>query len=265
MPSAVYAAGMAAGTVAMSGVAVAYEQFLAIGLITSIAWMAYLLDRAKPLARWHDPADQMADAARDAWVGRHRIGMNLAAIEAGIMASVLALIIEPWLVLLVPVGAASVLAYGARASDSRRVRPKDVLVIKNVLTGLAYATLIGCVLWVMLPSHEGLWIAQAVVSLMVMADAMLSDIDDTPADATFGTRTMSVWAGRRWARTVGLGVHGMAVVLWLVLGTGTGGLFAYGLPLTAIILTLSPALRTAIDLRAGLLGAVALLWLATHS
>ncbi|MFI4916022.1 MAG: UbiA family prenyltransferase [Phycisphaerales bacterium JB060] len=264
MPSAVYAAGVAAGTLAMVGATVVYDQALAIGLITSIAWMAHLLDRAKPLARWHDPADRMADAQRDAWVLRHRLGLNVAAIEAAIIACVLALIIDPWLVLLVPFGAASVLVYGARKSDSRRTRPKDVLVIKNAITGLAYATLIGCVLRAELPEPSGLGLPLAMVALLVAADAMLSDIDDTPADATFGTRTVSVFAGRRWARGIGLGLHALAIVLWLVLGTGWGNAFAYGMPLSAAAIVLAPTLRRAIDLRAGLLGAVALAWLVTH-
>lgn len=255
---------MAAGALAMAGAAVAYEQALAIGLVASVAWMAHLLDRAKPLARWHDPADRMADAARDAWVMRHRLGLNMAAIEAGVIACVLALIIEPWLALLVPVGAASVLIYGARRSDSRRVRPKDVLVIKNALTGLAYATLIGCVLWAVLPEPGGLGLALAMVALLVAADAMLSDIDDTPADATFGTRTVPVFAGRRWASGIGLGLHALAIVLWLVLGAGSGGIFAYGMSLSTAAIVLAPTLRRAIDLRAGLLGAMALAWLVTH-
>ena len=255
---------MAAGALAMVGAAVACEQALAIALVASIAWMAHLLDRAKPLARWHDPADRMADAARDAWVQRHRLGLNLAAIESGIIASVLALIIEPWLTLLVPVGAASVLVYGARKSGSRRVRPKDVLIVKNALTGLAYTTLIGCVLWAVLPERDGLWTALAMLALLVAADAMLSDIDDTPADATFGTRTVSVFAGRRWASGVGLGLHGLAIVLWVALGTGSGRVFAYGMPVSAAAIVLAPTLRRAIDLRAGLLGAVALAWLVAH-
>lgn len=265
MPSAVYAAGISAGGIAMVGAAVAGKQLLAIALITCVAWMAHLLDRAKPLARWHDPADRMADAARDAWVARRRRWLNAAALASGVGACALALIIEPWLVVLVPVGAVAVVAYGARKSDSRRTRPKDVLIIKNALTGLAYATLVGCVLWVVLPGREGLWLSLLVISLLVAADAMLSDIDDTPADATFGTRTVSVLAGRRWASGIGLALHGVAVVLWTVLGTGSGKAFAYGMPLTAAAIVLAPTLRRGIDLRAGGLGAAALGWLVLRS
>ncbi len=265
MPSAVYAAGVSAGTIAMAGGVVVGTQLLAIALITCIAWMAHLLDRAKPLARWHDPADRMADAARDAWVVRRRRWLNASALASGAAACGLALVIEPWLIVLAPVGAAAVITYGARNSNSRRIRPKDVLIIKNALTGLAYATLVGCVLWAVLPERIGLWMSLAVIALLVAADAMLSDIDDTPADATFGTRTVSVLAGRRWASGIGLALHSVAVVLWMVLGTGSGEAFAYGTPLTAAAIVLFPTLRRAIDLRAGVLGAIALGWLVLRS
>lgn len=265
MPSAAYAAGVSTGTLAMVGAAGTGTQVLGIALVTCIAWMAHLLDRAKPLARWHDPADRMADAARDAWVVRRRRWLNAAAMASGASACVLALVIEPWLVVLVPIGAASVLVYGARKSESRRVRPKDVLVVKNALTGLAYATLVGCVLWAVLPERAGLWIPLLMVALLVAADAMLSDIDDTPADATFGTRTVSVLAGRRWATCIGLALHGVAALLWGVLGTGSGGAFVYGMPLTAAALVVAPTLRRAIDLRAGVLGVAALAWLVLRS
>lgn len=265
MPSAVYAVGVSAGALAMVGAVLSREQVLSIALVTCIAWMAHLLDRAKPLARWHDPADRMADATRDAWVVRRRRWLNAAAMVSGVCACVLALVIEPWLVVLAPIGAASVLVYGARKTESRRVRPKDVLLIKNGLTGLAYATLVGCVLWAVLPDHGGLWVSLAMVALLVAADAMLSDIDDTPADAAFGTRTVSVLAGRQWARGIGLALHGVAALAWVVLGTGWGGAFAYGMPLTAAAIVLAPTLRRAIDLRSGVLGVAALAWLVLRS
>ena len=158
---------------------------LAIALVTSIAWMAHVLDRAKLLRRWRDPADRMADPEREAWVDRHRTRLLVLAAMLCAVAFFLALAINAWLELLLPAGIMAVVIYGARPSESRRTRPKDVLLAKNLLTGLAYATLVAAVLWAALPETASLWIALGVVALLVSADAMQSDIgpDFGPAAA----------------------------------------------------------------------------------
>jgi 4-hydroxybenzoate polyprenyltransferase len=230
-------------------------------LITAIAWMAHLLDRAKPLAAWNDPADRMANPRRDAFVQRYRLAMNFLTGSLGLSACILAMFIEPWLVVLVPAGAIAVVVYGSRPSDSRRPRPKDVLVLKNALTGLAYATLIGCALWAALPDRTGLWPALAIVALVVAADAILSDIDDRPADEAFGTRTVPVLAGRRRATLAAAGIYGAAMAIWAIWGTpnAAAGFVAIGLPLTGLALAVLPRTRTAIDLRAGAVALLAIL------
>lgn len=264
LPSALYAAGLATATLELSGAAFdARTWALSIALITAIVWMAHLLDRAKPLAVWDDPADRMANPVRDAFVQRHRVAMNALAASLGLAACVLATLVEPWLVVLVPVGAASVIVYGARKSESRRTRPKDVLVIKNALTGLAYATLIGCVLFASVPElfEQRLpWIALGMVCMLVTGDAILSDIDDTPADAMFGTTTVSVLAGRRWARVVAVGIYVIVMACWLWLGTRTPTTLtlAIGLPATGLLIAFMPRVRSLIDVRGGVLAMIAL-------
>lgn len=234
-----------------------------IVLITAIAWMAHLLDRAKPLSAWHDPADRMANPSRDAFVRKHRRAINTFTATLGLVACVLAMLLDPWLVALVPLGAVSVIIYGARKSESRRTRPKDVLVFKNVLTGLAYATLIGYVLFAAMPGlveHRLPWIALGLVALLVTGDAMLSDIDDTPADAMFGTRTVSVLTGRRWAMVSGIAIYAMVVAYWMLLGnrTPTSLTLAIGLPATGVAIAFLPRVRSLIDVRGGVLALVAL-------
>lgn len=231
---------------------------LSIALVATVAWMAHLLDRAKPLAALDDPADRMANPTRDAFVQRHRLALNLLAAALGLVACVLAVLLDPWLVGLVPLGAMSVIIYGARKSESRRTRPKDVLIVKNALTGLAYATLIGCVLFAAMPGlveHRPPWIALGLVALLVTGDAMLSDIDDTPADAMFGTRTVSVLAGRRWAMVSGIAIYAMVVAYWMVLGnhTATSLTLAIGLPATGVAIAFLPRVRSLIDVRGGVL------------
>jgi 4-hydroxybenzoate polyprenyltransferase len=264
LPSAVYAGGIAGAAFELSGVGFdAWAWSVSIVLVATIAWMAHLLDRAKPLAAWHDPADGVANPRRDAFVRRNRRAMNLLAAALGFVACVLAMLVDWRLIGLVPAGAAAVIIYGARPSESRRTRPKDLLVIKNALTGLAYASLVGCVLFAAMPGTIGRgmpWIALGLVALLVTGDAMLSDIDDTTADAMFGTRTVSVLAGRRWAVVWGVAIYGMVVVYWLVLGIHTPATLtlAIGLPATGVAVAFLPRVRSLIDVRGGVLAAVAL-------
>lgn len=264
LPSAVYAGGMAAAAFELSGAVFdATSWSLAIVLVATIAWMAHLLDRAKPLAAWHDPADRMANPQRDAFVQRHRLALNVLATTLGLVAGVLAILLDPRLVVLVPIGAVSVIVYGARPSNSRRTRPKDVLVIKNALTGLAYATLIGCVVLVAVPGlqEQGLpWLALSLIGLLVTGDAILSDVDDTPADAMFGTTTVSVLGGRKWATMVAVGTYVIVMGCWLWLGTRTPTalMLAIGLPATGVLIAFLPRVRSLIDVRGGMLALVAL-------
>ncbi|MFI4882851.1 MAG: UbiA family prenyltransferase [Phycisphaerales bacterium JB064] len=256
-----YAAGITAGALVLAGAALDVRGWtLSIALVFTIAWMAYILDRVKVLRRWQDPADRMANPGRDDWVARNRRALLACAGLLGLAALVLAALVDPWLTMLVPAGAASVIVYGSRPSESRRVRPKDVLVLKNVLTGLAYATLVGCVLWAMLPDARGLWRALAVVALVVTGDAMLCDIDDTPSDASFGTTTVAVLAGRHWATALAVVVYAAAVVVWMKLGLRTAGpgAFALGMPATGLVISRLGRVRTPIDLRGGAIGLLAL-------
>lgn len=254
-----YAGGIAAASFELSRARFdARAWSLSIALVATVAWMAHLLDRAKPLAALDDPADRMANPTRDAFVQRHRLALNLLAAALGLVACVLAVLLDAWLVGLVPLGAMSVIIYGARKSESRRTRPKDVLIVKNALTGLAYATLIGCVLFAAMPGlveHRLPWIALGLVALLVTGDAMLSDIDDTPADAMFGTWTVSVLAGRRWAMVSGIAIYAMVVAYWMVLGnhTATSLTLAIGLPATGVAIAFLPRVRSLIDVRGGVL------------
>ena len=253
---------MAAGTLVLANASGTPRAWLfSISLVLAIAWMAYLLDRVKVLGRWRDPADRMANPSRDAWVVRNRRALLACAGMIAAAATLLAFVIEPWLVVLIPAGALSVVIYGSRPSASRRLRPKDVLIAKNALTGLAYATLIGCVLWAALPETRGLWRAIAILGLLVTGDAMLCDIDDTPSDASYGTTTVAVLAGRHWATILALVVYATAVVIWLKVGgrsLAQAG-FALGMPLTGAAISRMARVRTAIDLRGGVLGLFAIL------
>lgn len=236
---------------------------LSIVLVATIAWMAHLMDRAKPLEAWHDPADRMANPARDAFVRKHRRAMNLLAASLWMLACLWAALLDFGLAVLAPIGAVSVIIYGARQTDSRRTRPKDVLVIKNALTGLAYATLIGCVVLVAVPGLQQQrlpWLALSLIGLLVAGDAILSDVDDTPADAMFGTTTVSVLAGRTWAKAVAIGIYVLAVAYWLWLGTRTPTALtlAIGLPATGVLIAFLPRVRSLIDVRGGVLALLAL-------
>ena len=203
----------------------------------------------------------MADPEREAWVDRHRTRLLVLAAMLCAVAFFLALAINAWLELLLPAGIMAVVIYGSRPSESRRTRPKDVLLAKNLLTGLAYATLVAAVLWAALPETASLWIALGVVALLVSADAMLSDIDDRPSDASFGTKTVPVLVGRRWATLSSALLYAAAIALWLVLGQRDveSAVFALAMVFSGLTLALLRRLRTPIDLRAGVIGLLALL------
>ena len=230
-------------------------------LVTAIAWMAHVVDRAKVLRRWHDPADRMVNPAREAWVIQHRTPLLAWAAVLSLAAATLAVLIDVWLVLLVPCGFAAVVVYGSRPSESRRTRPKDVLIAKNALTGLAYATLIGAVLWAALPDKGELWISLSVVMMLVTADAILCDIDDRLSDANYGTTTVVVLAGRRCATLVSAVLYAGGIALWLVLGERATGSIAFtlGMAFSGLAIARLRRLRTPIDLRGGVVGLCALL------
>lgn len=278
VPSALYAGGAAGGALAMADLRPGTTRaLLGVALAMLVAWLAYLVDRVKPLRRWMDPADAAACPRRDAWLRRHRPQALALTAGVGLLAVVAGWLLSPVLALLAPASAGASVAYGCRPSASRRPRPKDLLPLKNALTGLAYATLVGGVLLVLTPMHEptglpavdgsaggsaggSIVVAIGVLALLVAADAMRCDLDDRPSDRAFGTRTVAVAAGPMSAIVLASLLDAAAVCLWLGAGAASPAraAFALGLPVTGPLLAHLPQVRTPIDLRGAALGTLAL-------
>ena len=152
----------------------------------------YLLDRVKFRGTMLDPADAVAHPKRAAFLSRYATFARGLMLTTGVAAAVLAWMIAPLCVLLVPAAHVGVLLYG---SVPRRPRVKDVLVLKNVavagaVTALAAAIQLlrdGAVEIDVLNAIAG---AGGFIALHVFADAVLCDIDDADADRKFGTRTI---------------------------------------------------------------------------
>ncbi|MEO1007442.1 MAG: UbiA family prenyltransferase [Planctomycetota bacterium] len=262
LPAAIYAGGAASCVLTLAGGAPGHEQALAIGFTAAVAWMAYILDRAKIFARWHDPADRLARPERDAWVRAHRGGLLAGAAALATIGVVFALALRPWLATFVPAGAAAVIAYGSRDAASDRTRPKDVLLLKNALTAAAFATLAcsstsAAGIDPRAVASPGLFLA-----CVVLGDAVLCDIEDLHADEAHRTRTVAVAAGPRTARTLGLGILALTATSWLVFvdRTPASAVIAAGLWLTATLAVWAThRVRIAIDLRMGVVALAAAL------
>lgn len=240
----------------------------------------YLLDRLKLRDDLLDPADLAADERRHRFLrARRRFLRTLAWVMLG-LGTILVVAIHPANALLPPIGVLGVLAYSRPRESSRR--PKDLLVLKNLMPGCAIAGL-GVILAVQSPVHatrlfgtpvgaEAFTFALAVcvaLALLVAADAMLCDLDDVAADRHAKTSTLPVWRGTKATWRIALLAHAIAGVLaigvgWrhgLVLGAAVWALVNLGLT-TLLRLARPGQVRDLIDLR--LPAATLLVYLLDH-
>ncbi|MFG0243756.1 MAG: hypothetical protein ACF8R9_13300 [Phycisphaerales bacterium JB054] len=204
----------------------------------------YLLDRLKLRDDLLDPADLAADERRHRFLrARRRLLRTTAWVVLG-LGTILVVAIHPANVVLPPIGVLGVLAY-SRPRKSRR-RPKDLLVLKNLMPGCAIGGL-GVILAVQSPVHasrlygtpvgaEAFTFALAVcvsLVLLVAADAMLCDLDDVAADRHAKTSTLPVWRGANATWRIALLAHAVAGVLAVCVG------WRHGLAIGAIVWALA--------------------------
>ena len=192
----------------------------AAGTVFCTTVAVYLLDRVKLRDSWLDPADAQSHPRRHAFVLRHthtlRIASSLLLIAAGWLGSQLMPL--GWAIPLIAV--AGVLVYAGKPRAARP-RPKDMLLVKNayVAAGIAgFAALVtvaaatrGSTLAAMqdtVRAHAApLLLASVHLSLRVLADAILCDLDDEHADRRFNTRTLPVQVGRIRAWNTALAIR----------------------------------------------------------
>ncbi|MHC4908143.1 MAG: UbiA family prenyltransferase [Planctomycetota bacterium] len=210
-----------------------------------LAVSVYLADRVKLHDRLRNPADAEAHPAREAFMDAHAGTVRAAVWVLMAIAAGFASAVHPVAVALVPAAHLGVLVY---ASAPRRIRPKDVLGVKNAMVavcivGLAFA-LVHLGGWPEV-SMTGAVLVAVAMTAVVFVDAMLCDLEDAAADARHGTRTVPSVFGSRVAWFVGSSA-GVIVAVILVTAAmrgmvprgaslGLAALFVLSTPLLTLV------------------------------
>lgn len=187
----------------------------ASGLAFGVAWLtgqgAYLLDRVKLSTRFADPADRQADPDRADFLERHALHLRIWVTVASVTAIIGAVLLQPLLVGPVAAAFAGAFLYGS----SPRPRPKDIPAVKNLLVGVAIASLAAALAWAGTSSWPTTLLAASLLIPAVAVDAMLCDLPDRESDREHGTRTLADAMGRKRTRLVSM----LVLVLSLIAAT----------------------------------------------
>ena len=182
----------------------------------------YLVDRIKLTNAQLDPADQRAHPDRYAYLTSHPGRIRLLAATLSVGAIGIGSRIHPLAPLLVLVSVAGVVAYAFPSARLRRFtgkrRLKDLFLVKNIIVSFSITVFaVGLIAMagpqpdptnVILQNRSPLVFACIFVSIIVLADAILCDIDDTTPDRIFATSTVPVRFGTTvtWTAAIGLNV-----------------------------------------------------------
>jgi 4-hydroxybenzoate polyprenyltransferase len=218
-----------AAVVMLSDLLQAPTPLVAAAGATLLTMSVYQLDRIKWSNRLLDPADAEAHPERSAFLLHHATAVrSMSLVLAAASAALLGWRFWP-LALLVPLSHGGMLLY-AGGEHSKRI--KDRLGLKNLAVAGAITAL---ALTVVLAPMRGAssagatggdaqgWMPPATMTiagagfltLIVLADAMLCDIEDASSDARYGTRTLpnTIGAGGTWAVAMALHVVAAAILI----------------------------------------------------
>jgi 4-hydroxybenzoate polyprenyltransferase len=229
------------------------------------AMSVYLHDRLKIRDAWLDPADNAAHPQRYAFLTRHARAYRLLGCVLAMVGLIAAWKVHPAAPVLVVLSHAGVLLYAGlprRGGDTHRRRIKDLLLVKNIAVA-ASITALAIVLRVLSVDQDPwnglvrdglqLGIGSAFVFAIVLADAMLCDLDDEPADRAFGTRTLPVVLGRRWTWVAAIAITAFASIGLVLAGGGTRSTWLWAVLAVAGVIALLMArprdMRDAVDLK----------------
>lgn len=197
----------------------------------------YLLDRVKLRDAWLDPADAVAHPERAEFLARHSGCVRVLMVALFVAGGVAGAVVSWWLVAMLVAAVSGVLVYAGRPR-TRRARPKDVLVLKNVCVGAAMTAFAAVVVGVVASragSSASEWTAERVgaaalaianIFVRVLCDAILCDLDDEHADRAFATATLATRFGRSRAWDIAMALRmllGLAMLL-----TPVGGVWSPG-------------------------------------
>ncbi len=229
--------------------AVCFAQVSGKAASAAVLWVAgltamsvYLLDRVKLADTWLDPADRAAHPDRFEFLGVRTKPVRAFALILGLIAMGIAARIHPIAISFVPLAGLGVLAYAGLPRKSRHAtrtghaplrhkRVKDVLLVKNVAVAASITGFVGLLVQLdtaapgqgsaIVPMEPrdtiGLVLAAILVFGIVLADAIMCDIDDADADREHGTATIPGRFGTKstWLVAGGLHVSVCALVLFV--------------------------------------------------
>ncbi len=228
----------------------------------------YLLDRVKVRDAWLDPADRVAQPERYDFLLARRGIVRSAAWGVLACGTFTAALTDIRNLVLPPIGIAGVVVYSNLRSTGNRL--KDILLVKNLLPGLAIAGL-AVIFARQSPPDSGdisLWPVIGVLaglSLLVAVDAMLCDLDDMASDTDHGTHTVPTVLGQTPTWLIALVLHalsgGLLVAASAAVGVAYVAVWIAGgnLVATLVLIALRPGkVRDLVDLKLPIV--VGLVW-----
>jgi 4-hydroxybenzoate polyprenyltransferase len=208
--SACYAAGGLAVVSLLAGVSL--SPWLCAAAFT-MAWFVYLLHRVRIARRDGSPM-----TARRRVLERHSGVVHAMLWCTGFAAIVTALLVTPWLLLLLAASVAGMIFYGSGPDGSRL---RDKLLMKNMCVGLSMS-----LFWLLLlifsnlnatPSAGVLLPIGVSMLFMVLGDAMYCDVCDVQADAQTRSRTVPIRWGAlptRWIADGCITISAIVLLAW---------------------------------------------------
>ncbi|MBX3389518.1 MAG: hypothetical protein KF691_08695 [Phycisphaeraceae bacterium] len=203
-------------------------QWEAMACVLLTATAVYSIDRVKMFSAWLDPADIEAQPERYKFLSRQPVRVRSFAVALLIAAAIAGARIHSFLPILVVIAAASTVVYAPKPRR-RFARVKDRLWLKNAYVAIgmtAFSALIAIAAaypGTLEQMAQSAWTERAAiltsfitVTLRILFDAALCDIDDEPTDRRFRTETFATSLGtlRVW-NWAGIGRIAIAAGLFL--------------------------------------------------
>lgn len=242
-----------------------WRRYLFVGFC---AHSCYLLDRIKVSDARLDPSDAAAQPDRYRFITKHTSTLRTLVVLDVLIATLIAS--QIWMPLLpVPlIGVICVHLYAGRPAAPDNPRIKDFPALKGIViagahTALAYATAVGGTGSIDTLAETTAVLSLLIVATMILADAVLCDLDDLRADRAYATKSVPVLIGRSSAWRLALIAHLGAGIGLIVLESRSAGaiVFVTGIIVSDVLFVFVERQRDWVDARLLLL---ALLLVATN-
>jgi 4-hydroxybenzoate polyprenyltransferase len=251
----------------------------ALFVVFATSASVYLLDRLKLTDRWLDRADRASHPSRHEFLASHARIVRPCAMLLSAGALVVGLGVHPLLGVVVLGAHVGVVLYAGLpredARSIRRARIKDMLLIKNGAVSVSITAFAGTTVILTDAETSGMRALSAATTEpcalivpvaglfgIILADTMLCDIEDAPADRLYATNTVpALWgSGATWPAASALILVACLLLLGCTARTWTDArmLWPVGLLATqaALLISRPSRSRDIIDVRLPLVGAV---------